>query len=257
MIPHGEGGGGIKSVANAFEIIECIRDADEASLKRIADEVGLASSTAHEYLSTLLAEGYVVKRDGAYRLSLRFLSCGKHAQENYELIEAASEPLETLAAESGELSWLVVEENGYGAYLDVVGGETAVNLSVRVGDYAPLNQLAAGKAILAHLPEERVDEMIDRRGVPSATERTIADSESLFAELGVVRERGYAIADEERRGGIRGVASPVLRDGRAVGAIGVSGPSYRLTDGRLRNRLVDAVETAANGTEFWLTAERD
>src|SRR3954451_8922432 len=92
---------------------------------------------------------------------------------------------------------------------------------------------AMGKCLLA--AGDDIDGQIDRLGDPvPATPRTITDRDQLRAELELVRERGWALNDEERNPGVRAIAAPVPRQGGGVlGAISVQGPTVRLTDDRL------------------------
>lgn len=93
-----------------------------------------------------------------------------------------------------------------------------------IGKRVPLHNIAAGKAILAHLSEERVEEIIGQHGLEEWTERTITDREALFSELETIREQEYARNDGETFEGFRAVASPILHEGELLGSIVVSGP---------------------------------
>ncbi|MFC7197268.1 IclR family transcriptional regulator [Halosimplex aquaticum] len=92
--------------------------------------------------------------------------------------------------------------------------------------------------MLAYMDDERLDGIIEEHGLPSVTENTITDEDELRAELGAIRERGYATDDEERLEGIRCVAAPVRTSGdEVVGAVSVSGIKSRMQGEHFRERV--------------------
>jgi len=107
-----------------------------------------------------------------------------------------------------------------------------------------------GKAILASLPRERAEAIIDAQGMDENTANTITDRDRLFEHLAEVHERGYAIDDEEAIAGLRCVAAPVVASERTVGAVSVSGPARRMEDARIRDELAPLVLRAANVIEL-------
>ena len=250
-------GGGIKSAVNVFDIIEAIQRLDGGTLKEIADHVGMPSSTAHAYLSTLKEEGYVIKRDNTYELSLKFLEHGSYVQRSNELMEISQRPLEELTQKSGELASLVVEERGHCVRLDLKSCGTALKISTHAGDRFPMHCHASGKAILAYLPEDDVEAILEHHGLPPATEHSITDPDVLFEELATIRDRGYALNDQESVPGLRAVASPILREGTPLGAVSISGPAHRISDSKLQNGLLELVQSTANEIELRLLAERN
>lgn len=248
-------GGQIQSVDTAFEILDAIEALAEPTLSVIADEVDLAKSTVFDHLQTLEAKDFVVRTaDDSYRIGLRFLDYGGQARNQHEIYRIAKPELEKLAETTGELVNLAVEEHGIGVYVDYVRGEESVNLDTYVGKREYLHSTAFGKAILAFLPDHRVDEIIDRRGLPSETEGTVATRSELDSRLERIRKRGFAVDREERLEGLRCVAAPVVNsDDGVLGAVSISGPTSRLHDDRLTNELADEVMRTANIIEINLT----
>jgi IclR family pca regulon transcriptional regulator len=84
-----------------------------------------------------------------------------------------------------------------------------------------------GKAILAHLPEEELSELLDRITFSQLTHRTITTREGFLEELEKVRKQGYAVNDEELSVGLRSIAAPIMRDNRPVAAINIAVPTAR------------------------------
>ncbi|SFR91539.1 transcriptional regulator, IclR family [Halomicrobium zhouii] len=243
----------VKSIEAMFTIVEALKELDGAGVTELADHLELPKSTIHNYLATLEQEEYVVKEGTTYRVGLRFLDLGAYARDQVEMFEVAKPELEHLASETGELANLLVEEHGKGSYLYRTRGEMAVQVKGHVGTRAPLHSTGLGKAILAHLPEERVEAIVDHHGMPASTPETITDRDELFDELKRIRDRGFAFDDEERLRGLRCVAAPILANDDVVGAISVSGPTNRLRDTRYREELPQKLLEVQNVIELNVT----
>ncbi|NHN49436.1 IclR family transcriptional regulator [Halostella sp. JP-L12] len=244
----------VKSVVTTFEVLQTLRRLDGAGVTELADELDLPKSSAYNYLSTLEQEEYVVKEGSEYYVGLRFLDLGRYARQRNDLYETARPELESIADETGELVNLLVEEHGQGVYVCRVRGDQAVNVAASTGHRVSLHNTALGKAILSHMPEERVDAILDGHGMSAETERTITDRDELASELAAVRERGVAFDREERIGGLCCVAVPILDlDDRPVGAISVAGPTSRMQGERFETELPQMLKSAANVIELNLT----
>lgn len=250
----GTDGHSLKTLETAFEIVDAIQELEGAGVTELASHLDLPPSTVHGYLSTLRHSSYLVKEDGRYRVGLEFLNKGGYARSRragYTLVE---EKVEQLAARTGERVQFVVEENGRGYYVCTAIGENAVEGDARAGKRIYLHNSSAGKSILAHLPEERVDEALDRWGLPEFTPGTITDRSVLFEELATVRERGFALNHEESHAGLRAVGAPVRHpDGRVLGAFSLSGPSNRLKGDYFERELPDLILGLTNEVELNLS----
>jgi DNA-binding IclR family transcriptional regulator len=247
--------GPVKTAGRVFDIVETLDDVGEGTLTEIADRLDVPRSTAYDHLSTMVEAGLLIKEDKRYRLSLKFLQYGTSARANDRLYGLVGPTLDQLAEETGEIAWYMIEENGKGVYLDKAKGRHAVQPFGRVGDHVPLHDIAAGKAILAHLPESRVRRIVETHGLPARTDRTITDPDELFEQLTEIRERGVAFNDGEAMTRFRAVASPIVTDGTLHGSIVVSGPANRLQGERFRSELPELVAGTANALELQLLSE--
>jgi DNA-binding IclR family transcriptional regulator len=244
---------GIKSLATGFRICEMLADADGATVTEVASETGLAKSTAHEHLQTMVANEFVTQSpDGSYELSLRFLDFGKYVQNQRAVTDVAGAVLEQLAADTGETVWLVVEEHGWGVYLMRATGENAFRIQSRVGERSHLHCLAAGKALLAALDADRVDEIVDRRGLPEFTPNTTTDRDALADELERIRDREVAFNENEEIQGVRGVGASIVAEGDLHGAVGIGGPENRMRGEYFREELPNMLLGATNEIELRL-----
>jgi DNA-binding IclR family transcriptional regulator len=245
------GGRTVKGVETACRVLEALRDLDGAGVTEVADELGVSKATAHGHLSTLYKHEFVARDGDDYRVSLRFVDFGEYAKNRVEIHEVATQEVDKLAERTGEVAQYMVEEHGRGVYLHKARGEDAVQTASYTGNRKHLHCTALGKAILAHLPEERVRAIADRHGLPAITPSTVTDVGDLLSELDTIRERGVSFDDEEVLQGLRCVAAPITsQTGDLYGAISVSGPVSRIKGDRFREELPELVSGAANVIEI-------
>jgi DNA-binding IclR family transcriptional regulator len=246
----------VKSVQTALAVIETLYERDGARVDEVADSVDVSKSTAHRHLTTLEQENYVVREGDEYLLSLQFLELGDYVMGRKELFRLAEPKVREIADETGERAQFVVEEHGYVRYVHRATGDRAVKTISGVGKRVRMHAVAAGKAILAELPEERVHTIIVERGLPAFTEHTITDEARLFEELADIRERGVAFADEELVEGLRAVGVIISgSDDRVLGALTVAGPTHRLKGDVWREDIPDLLLGTANELELKIEYE--
>jgi len=247
----------VKSDERLFEILAVLREHDGIRITEIADEVGLANSSVHSHLLTLEQAGYVRKTQDGYHLGLKFLEYGTEAQRQQELYTFGREVIDELAVGTKEKTWGVIEENGQAVYVYGAQGDRSIKTYTSIGHRTHLHHLAAGKAILAELPSQRVDEIVESQGLPRYTKHTITDRSALEAELEEVRERGVAFNLEESVEGLHAVGAPVQGENGIHGAISISGPAHRLSEELLRTELKQKILGAANELEINIRAHPD
>jgi len=229
----------IQAVERAFEIIAYLRESGPATGTEVADALDLTSSTAHIYLKTLKTVGYVIQEDGKYKMGLRFLRDGISVQESIPLYHKAKSSIDKLASETGEGVGLAVEEDGQRVTLYHSRGSRSVHDHASIGEFTNMHWTALGKALLAYKDPDEINAILDRYGMPQATDQTITDRNKLFEELEQIRECGYALESEDRREGLRSVALPIRVKQETVGSISITGPTHRMTDDYVESELVD------------------
>ena len=107
-----------------------------------------------------------------------------------------------------------------------------------MGERIYLHSTAAGKAILATFPESRVNNIVERWGLPELTDRTITSREDLDAELATVRDQGYALNRGEDQDGVYAIGQAVRKpSGIVLGALSIAGPTYRTKERRFEERF--------------------
>jgi DNA-binding IclR family transcriptional regulator len=244
----------IGAVETTLSVIETLKKRGECGVTEVANILDLPSSTVHSHLNTLEQNQYVLKDGETYKLSLRPLEIGEIARNRYELFEVAAPEVDDLAEETGEIASIMVEEHGKGVFLYRAEGEQTVKLDSYAGYRTYLHTTALGKAILAFLPEDRLEWIVRQQELPRRTANTITDRDALRSELEEIRNRNVAFDDEERVRGFRAVAAPIVDEDRnSVGSISLAGPTRRLEGETYQADFPAKVQQAANVIELNLT----
>ena len=174
----------VKAGHTTFKIIDALQELDGAGVTDLADYLNIPKSTIHSHLKTLQENEYVVvDESNTYELSLKFLQRGWYRWRTYpgNLPQLAEPVLERVADETEEVVWLLAEEYGCAVYLNKAIGERGTPTTPtenHIGKRQEIHNIAAGKAILAHLPEQRVNEIIENHGLPKRTDNTITSRDA-------------------------------------------------------------------------------
>jgi len=241
-------GNAVRSVDRAAALLLALGDSQgEAGVTELARRLGLHKSTASRLLATLQKRGLVEQDDesGKYRLGLVVIRLAERAERTLDLRSLAMPELERLAKLTHETTGLGVLDGESLLTVAQVDGPNLIAVGDWTGRTTPLHCVAAGKVLLAALPEREVLRIV-RRGLPHYTERTLIALEPILEEMSRVRRRGYATAMGEYEVGLNGVAAAV-RDARGgvLAAVDVWGPAYRLTPQRLPELAAQVREAAA------------
>lgn len=235
----------IKTTELSLEIVQTIQEHEGLSFMDLKSKLEVAKSTLHYHLNTLQKHGYVIKNDQTYQIGLRFLTHAEYAKRQepgFEKLRRKSAELADMLPEEIDFS---VEENGRLIVVyHNIGGE--VTSDFEIGQYLYLHSTAAGKVILAAMSNTRVENIIERWGLPQVTDKTITDKSTLFEELENTKQRGFGINNEEEIPGLRSVSVPIHKpDGTVLGALSATGPTYRLTLNRIKENVSDDLLDAA------------
>lgn len=241
----------LTTTMRSFEIVNALRELEGARVSELANHLEMPKSTVHKHLSTLKYSGFVVKEGDVYHVGLRFLTLGGYARARKKGHRMARSLVKQLAEKTEERAQFIVEDCGKATYLYKETTSHAVKTDVQVGMRTHLHTISAGKAILAHLPRERVNSILDNHGLPQITDHTLNNLDDLFGELEVVRNRGYAFNIEERIEGQHAVGVPVFdTDDSVIGAFSVSGPAHRMKGDWFKQDIPDLLLGTANELEL-------
>lgn len=238
----------VQSVDRALDLLEALSASEgEVSITSLASRTSLHVSTVHRLLTTLLRRGYVRQNPetSRYYTGAKLATLAEGRSRFNELRHRARPILRTLTDQTRETSNLVVLDDVMAVYIETVPSPHVVRMFTTIGNRVPLHATGAGKALLSWLPGDRRDTLIDRSELRAHTARTITERPSLRRALEEIRERGYAVDDEEYDEGVRCVAVAVGPVGSPLAAISVSAPASRMTRQRC-GELAPLLRRAAN-----------
>ncbi|WP_371413760.1 IclR family transcriptional regulator [Kocuria sp. HSID17590] len=239
----GKSAGGVQSVERVFDLLSIITaSGGESSLSELASRAELPLPTIHRLLRTLIPLGYVRQLPNrSYALGPGLIRLGNAA--GLQLGTYAQPVLQGLVDELGESANMAVLDGQMVVYVGQAQSSHSMRMFTEVGRRAHMHDTGVGKAILATLPEQQVLSIVTSIGMPTPTVKSHGTVESLLADLEVIRERGYAVDDEEQEIGVR-CFSMVLPNAPTPTAISVSGPTTRV-DWEFGERAVPLLRDAA------------
>ena len=239
----------VQSLVRALTLLNRIAEASDegATLSDLAQQVGLPASTAHRLLLTLEQERFVAFQSDRrlWTIGVQAFISGCAFMKVRSLVGIARSKMRALMEESGETVNLAVEERGEAVYLAQVECRQMMRVFARPGSRTPMHCSAVGKALLSTYSDKQVAKALQQHGMVRLTPKTITTPATLRAELARVRERGYAVDDEEHAVGLRCVAAPIFDEtGEAVAAISASGPMARVDEERVTSLGQMVIEAA-------------
>ncbi|MEU0265109.1 IclR family transcriptional regulator [Nocardioides sp. NPDC006303] len=240
----------VRSVRTTFKILEAVAENQPIGLSELSRRLELPKSTVQRSLATLSDLGWIRtdrKDSGRWTLGDRVRTLSDSVDDLGRLREAALGALQRLNNETLETIHLAVVEGSTMRLVERQDSKHPLRLVKPIGTRSPLHASSTGKAALALLPQTEIDAYI-ADGLSAETIHTLTDPQKLLEDLEQVRERGYALADEELTDGIRSIAAAITPEDRPVASISISGPVNRLGPDLIESygRLVqEAAEEAA------------
>jgi IclR family KDG regulon transcriptional repressor len=223
----------IERIASILDIVG--QNPQGTSIRDLSVRLDLPKGTVHRLLASLAYCGYI-RQDAKtknYFLGLKLLELGNLIVDQLDMRRIAEPLLKILAETTRETVHMVILDKNEVVYIDKIEMEqstSGLKMASRVGSRNLAHSCAVGKVLLSYFSEEELDEAIAEKGLPKKTENTITDPLQFKEHLKAVKNQGYAIDEEENEKGIRCVAAPIFDGkGRAVAAISVSGPAFRVT----------------------------
>jgi IclR family KDG regulon transcriptional repressor len=232
--------GGVQSIGRAFAILETVaRHRDGIALAELSKSVGLHNSTTFHLVRTMVSLGYIrqMKDTKRYRIGRPLFALAANCLDEMEMVSLATPILEDLSRDAGECSHFAVRMGDAVVVIARTSGPGAFQLTDRVGVVRPAHCTALGKVILAALRPDQFERFLERAELTQLTAKSITDLRALRREIDEVRRGRMAYDDGEFNAEVRCIAVPV-RDftGEVVGAIGISGPVWRLSMQALQSR---------------------
>lgn len=238
----------IGSVQRALDILDVFNTRNpELGNTEIAEAIKLPKSTAAGLIHTLEVNGYLEQNpeNRKYRLGYKLAERAGLFLNQYDLRQVAAPYLHALRDECNESINLALRRGPDMVYIERVHGTNMLGFRSEIGKRERVHSTALGKAFLAFLPQAEILDFSAQHDFTPLTQNTITKLDLFLADLSCIRQRGYAIDDEENELGGRCVAAAILNyDGRPVAAISISVPLQRMPDARVAE-LGDLVRRTA------------
>ncbi len=231
---------GVQSLGRAFGILEEVaRHREGIGLADLSKLVGLHNSTTFHLAKTMVSLGYIrqEKDSKRYRVGRPLFALAASALDEIEMVSVATPVLEDLSRETGESSHFAVRMGDAVVVIARTSGPGAFQLTDRVGVVRPAHCTALGKVILASLRPDQLERFLERVELIPSTEKSITEIPQLMREIAEIRRTGVAYDDGEFNLEVRCIAVPVKDfTGQIVGALGISGPIWRMSNQALQSR---------------------
>ena len=221
-----------------FGALELLAENGDAGVMEVSAALGLNKSTAHRVLNSLIYMGYARQNEetGRYEPSLKVVDLANQVMKHVDIVQVVRPYLRKLMELTDETVHFVERDGTDAVYIDKVESyRNGIQMVSRIGSQIPLYCSGVGKAIAAELDEHEVEEIWNRSRILPLTPYTITDFEAFRRELSEIRERGYALDNEENENGVRCIAVS-LKDytGRVKYAFSISAPVSRMDNERIR-----------------------
>lgn len=224
----------VQSVRKALRVMECVLAHPKGlSLADISQLTELNKNTVFQLLNTLCACGYLFqdKQSKDYLPGSRLIWLFNPNDFYVNMVSQSRPILTQLAAKTGETAHIAIIDGTEVRFLEKAESPQSLCVVTDLDVPIAVQCTSVGKAMMARMPQERLEEILGAIVYETHTETTVRNEAELRRELQFVRENGYAIDNEEHFVGVRCVASPILdATGAPICAIGISAPKMRMAD---------------------------
>ena len=229
----------ILSVERAIILLKRMSEEETPiGVRDMARKIGYNPSTVQKLVNSLEVQGLVQQDEqtDGYELSLEIFRLGASVLNKLNLHQVARSNLRSLMESTGESSYLAMltPDLKWYVFVDKVESTHLLRWTADLGAWRPLNCTAEGKAMLACLPDEHLDDLSEEGVFRQSTPNSIVEVSDLRQELETVRENQCAYSDEEFAEGVRAIAAPIFDySNKVIGAVSVVGPTLRLTEDKI------------------------
>ncbi len=215
-------------------------------MSELARGLNMAKSTVHGMTLALEEVGAVMRdpQTKRYKLGFTLLEIGRSAYSQIDLETSARPIMEDLMEKTQTSVFLGILNWDHVTVLDIIESRQDLKITAPVGTTMPLFAGAVGKVFLASMDEEQAAKIVKSKGLPQFTENSIVDSELYYQELKRVKQKGYAVDDEEYILGVRAVASPIKGLGQLKSAIWVVGFKASLDEKKMQTLIKETQKAA-------------
>ena len=217
-------------------------------VSELAKDLKMAKSTVHGMTSALEELGAVMRDPltKKYKLGFTLLEIGRSAYSQIDLKTSARPVMEDLMEKTRTSVFLGILNWDHVSILDIAESNQDLKITAPVGSTIPMFAGAVGKVFLASMDEDQAAKIVRSKGLPRFTENSIVDAKLYLKELMIVREKGYAVDDEEYILGVRAVASPLMGLGQLRSAIWAVGFKASLDEKKMNTLAAETYKAAQN-----------
>ena len=221
-----------QTVGRALDILEAFTESNETlGITELSRRVNLNKSTTYRIVQALRARNYINQdqQTNKYCLGHRILRLASSFLNQNKLRELARTHLEELSKKTSQTIQLAILERDKVVYIDQVEGTDIFQVRLRIGDRGPLHCTAAGKSILAFLPEREVERIFERSKFVPFTDKTITSISQLRDDLRKIRRVGFSFSDQEYDKNLSAIGAPIIGMGsKVIGALALVAPYHRI-----------------------------
>lgn len=231
----------VQSLEKGLKVIAAFDgENDKMTLTEVSKKVDLTRANARRILLTLEYLGFVQTEDGKqFSLSPKVLTLGYSYLSSLPFQELAKPYLKALAEEVNESCSISVLDGYDIVYVARVQTNRIMTISLGVGTRLPVYATSMGRVLLAGLADNEMQEFIRGIKAKQLTPNTITDSEKLIERIRLVRERGWALADQELEIGVRSIACPIKdKNGKTIAALNISGHASRVSKDEMLEKFL-------------------
>lgn len=238
----------LQSVFNTLEVLDLLSKHDEIGATEISKELKLGKASVFRMLYTLERKEFVIKTKLAkYKLGIKFAHYGGIVLDRLDIIAIIRPFLEKLRDKHNETTHMAILDDDYNIiFMAKELSNSSIQMNSRIGGKMPAYCTATGKALIAQLSDEELNNAIDTFDFKNCTDTGVKNKEQLYKEIERIRQNGYAENLEESEAGLTCFAASIKDiTGKCLSAISVSGPTARM----LKNKealIKSVIETAAD-----------
>ncbi|MFP1643259.1 HTH-type transcriptional regulator BhcR [Pontitalea aquivivens] len=237
----------VKSLDRAMEVFEYLSEAQGKPLTALAGEMDQSPATVYRILVTLEGRGLVEfdHEEQVWHIGPRAFVIGARFLRRTSLVDRARPIMRRLMEATGETANLGIEKEGAVLFLSQVETHASIRAFFPPGTLSPMHASGIGKALLAHMDDDRLDRLLATVTLDAFTEHSITGTATLRNELKTIRETGYAVDNEEKNAGMRCIAAPVFDlNTEVIAGISVSGPTSRVSPAEIERLSRPVIEAA-------------
>lgn len=226
-------GATVQALDRGLTLLGALARQDKVTLTELALRVGMPPSSVHRLLATLQKHRFVEFDEATqdWMIGVEAFRIGNAFIHRSNLVESGRRVMRKLMEETGETANLAIADDGDIVFISQIETQNPIRAYFRPGTRGLMHASGVGKALLANMTRGEVEKLLQKKGLPEITVKTLTSTAALFADLAETRKRGWSFDNEEGNSGMRCVAATIHNAfGEAIAGVSVSGPTVRFPD---------------------------